>query len=1174
MPDILLTSNHPVLVVSPQKCYDNHTRKYCFPCSRTHCGQKAYLSYTPVWKRAEEIQSGDHVIVPDLLAPQLPNCASPHNKGIIKIPFEQRKDFSRNRVKDKLWRSGKLGFRLGQGLAYILGWYMAEGCANVKSGIVRFSLGKSDGGLRPILEQQCQRVLGITGTWVVKGKSYDYHLYSRPLASWFLDLFGSGAKNIRVPEAIFQSDPRIIKRFIAGWYAGDGKHKRDGHSDGIVTASKEAAFDLQGLLLRLGLYPSISHETWCGHDKFRAGDGYLIVFPLSFSWQQERNAVSFNDQKLVRVDSVEAVKQQCTVYNIETEDNQYLIPFVVHNSEENSWGIPFFGKAGQELDSLLANIGVHREDVFISNILKCQPPHNKIPNPASTYINACSHWLELEIELVNPRIIVAMGATAIRYFLKTSESVEHLHGKPIAIKVGSSVRTVLPTYHPAATFYDSSLMRFLYDDFNVLRGLVQGKPLSDFLITDDYPDPVYRVADTPELLRKVIDEARSAGEFAIDTETTKRNTELWSSQVSSVPGTAWFISAKGQKLIDLIPWNSHPIVHFYLNDVQWLNIPDDDFTDTMCQAYLLGLPQGLKELASRICGVPMKSYSEMVRPGQRKLTIQYLTEALSHEWPAPEPVEEVKWNNKAGKIVTKYRHPWHITRKMQKILADSVDDLDVDPYARWCDIEEVERKAVEAKLGIMPESSLADIKFEDAATYSCRDADSTLRVKLKMDKLVSDLGLDFAQHISLSILPMIREMMDNGMAVDIAHFKRLSSQYGKDMVDAASRATEKIGHPFNPSSSQQVAMVIYEELGFKPTRRTPTGLICTDDMELKKINHSVIPDILAYRRQNKNKGTYADSLQELAVHDPTTNTDRIHTTLMTTRTETGRLASKNPNLQNQPTRTKEGKLIRKGFIASPGRLLLEGDLSQIEVVCQAHLAHCKGLIELFLRGGDPHTETAAKIFGVPLDVAKQDKYRYPAKKGNFGVIYMIGGRGLSNQIQEYIADLRLAGEETEVASWSIDDCEKFIIEYYKLYPEVKDYQMEMAAQARRYGYVKDMFGRIRYIPEVYCPIKEIQEAGFRYASNMPVTSTAQGIIQLAMGQIYREIGQAGFKDFARPLMQIHDSLLDEVKDDDKERLLQYVAWKRGIMTGVVKLLVPVKVEFKVGKNWAEMETIK
>lgn len=843
-------------------------------------------------------------------------------------------------------------------------------------------------------------------------------------------------------------------------------------------------------------------------------------------------------------------------------------------ANEDLWGEPFVGQAGQTLNSLLAQAGVPRELTYVTNCCRCRPPNNAEPKP--DYVAACAKWLDVELSLVDPDIVVAMGRPAMARILGPGcGSVEHLHGKPIRVKVGSRERTVLPAYHPAASLHNTALLRQLYDDFQVLRGLAQGVDLSQYVVQDEYPNPDYRVADTPAKKRQLLDEIREVGECAVDVETADQNTRLWSVQVSAHPGTGWFIpiSLDFKGRFDTTGWGAKIIVHHYLNDINWLNIRDDGFTDSMVQAYLVGQPQGLKELASRLCGINMISYSEVVRPGQQKLSLAYLTEAAKREWPDPPPIEETKWDNKAGKVATRVKKPWHISRKIAKILADTLGSSEVDPYKRWKDIAEEERRVVEKALGPMPESGLADIPFEDAVVYSVRDADATLRVKHKLDQITSKLQLNLVQHVDLSILPMVDSMMANGMAVNLEHFAKLSKEYTERMEGKASDAAVQVGHAFNPNSTLQVAKVVYGELGFKPTRLTPSQGISTDDQELKKVNHPVAKTIIEYRRLSKLKGTYCDNLLRWSRPDET-GMPRIHTTLRTTRVETGRLSSGEPvNLQNIPVRSRDGKNIRAGVVAALLKLLAEGDYSQIEVCTQAHLARCKGLIDLFLRGDDPHTVTASKIFGVPYEEAKKEKYRYPTKRANFGVIYLIGAQGLANQIQEYIADLKMDGEPVEIEPWSVEDCEKFIADWYKLYPEVRDYQLEAVAMARRLGYVKDIIGRIRYIPEVNSPIRSVQEAGARFAANFAVTASAQAIIKMAMGRLWRELPNTEWADKVRFIMQIHDSLIVEV-DEDEAAWRPYLSWMRDVMCSVVKLLVPVKVDFKMGKSWSALEKVK
>jgi len=832
---------------------------------------------------------------------------------------------------------------------------------------------------------------------------------------------------------------------------------------------------------------------------------------------------------------------------------------------EGEWGKPFVGQAGQYLDSLLFQSGIARDSVYITNLIKCLTPNNR--ELQKNEISACAKWLDIELSMVRPEIIVAMGAPAIARFLPGYGSVEHVHGKPIE----QDGRIILPCYHPAAALYDTALMRHCQDDFQVLRGLTKGAPVSDYHVRDEYPHPDYRVVDTPEKVAEMTTNVEGAGEFAVDTEQCRGAS--WSVQISCQPGTAYFtlLPDNYRGRVDLASLKAQAIVHYYLHDIQYVNLANDRFVDTMVMAYLLGLPQGLKELASRLCGINMVNYNEMVRPGQRELSMMYLLQAGKTKWPDPPPIEETKWDNKKGEIVTRVKKPWHISRKIEGLLNSVIANSDIDLYQRWHDIPEAERSVVEEKMGSMPEASLKDVKLEDAIEYACRDADATLRVSHKLRKMISDMGLDFILRMDTDILPMVDSMMATGMAVDLDHLRKLSADYDVRMRAKSFELAGLVGHSFNPNSSHQVAAVVYGELGFKPTRFTPTKEISTDDQELKKTGHPVAKGVIEYRRMSKMKGTYADALVEWARPDEN-GVPRVHTTLKTTRVGTGRLSSSDPNLQNIPTRTEESKAVKSSFIAPSGKRLGEGDLAQIEVCTQAHLADCKGLIDLFLSGKDPHTTTASSIFGVSYEEAKQEKYRYPTKRANFGVIYMIGAEGLSAQIGEYIADLQMAGEKVEVDPWSVEDCNKFITEWYKLYPEVKDYQMEMAAMARRYGYVRDMFGRIRYIPEVTCPIRSIQEAGLRMAANMPVTASAQGIIKLAMGSLWQQLPSTEWANDVRFLMQIHDSLIVEVTDDEAI-LKPYFRWMSKIMTGVVKLLVPIRVDFKIGKRWGEMKKI-
>lgn len=827
--------------------------------------------------------------------------------------------------------------------------------------------------------------------------------------------------------------------------------------------------------------------------------------------------------------------------------------------KEDEKGEPFVGTAGRFLNSLLEVAGLKREEVYITNVLKCRPPRDA--TPTLKQINDCYKWLDLELQVIKPEILVAMGATAFKRFT-LGGTVEHLHGKPLRRDLNGRQTVILPAYHPAAGLHETGNIRHIYDDFRVLKALVEGAAPEAFSVKDGiktYYREVQTASEALDVLRQP--------QYALDLETV--GGRLWSVQVSSRTGEASFIPAKYLNFLYPLstPKESEVTVHNYLHDSQFIGLPNS--LDTMVAAYLLGLPQGLKELASRLCGMEMQSYDELVRPYRREKALRYLEIAATKTWATPPLMEEAKWSNKEGRVVVKARKPQPILRKIKRILADSIDKTETDPFERWHKIDQRERAGVEATLGMLPDADLSDIPPEDSRRYACRDADATWRVRQVLLPMIQGNGLDFVLRcVDLPILEMLREMMRIGMALDIEHLKGLSAYLEGKMAGAAERAAYMVGVPFNPQSSIQVAQVIYGRkedggLGFPVTGKTPGGGISTDDGELKKVKHPLVDLILEYREAGKLKGTYADSLVEQSRPD-SEGVSRIHTTLKATRVATGRLASADPNLQNIPIRTAEGREIRRAFIASPGWVLLDADLGQIEMRTQAHLAKCKGLIQLFLENRDVHTETAAKINGVSLEAARDDKYRYPIKRVGFGIIYIITAKGLN--------DLFI---EEGIEGWDEQRCQQVIRDYYALYPEIREYQQEKVAEARRFGYVKDLFGRIRYIPEVMCPIKAISESGAKMAANMPVTSSAQGIIKLAMSRLWQTreaVGSdANGDSLVRFLMQIHDELLLEVRPWKVEEVAR---WLKEAMETVVSLDVPIVADVKVGVRWNEMEKMK
>ena len=802
---------------------------------------------------------------------------------------------------------------------------------------------------------------------------------------------------------------------------------------------------------------------------------------------------------------------------------------------EDTYGKPFTGDAGKYLNSLLDTIGLKREEVIITNTVKCRPLRNRTPGRDEAEF-CKTRWLDLEITMFQPEIIVAMGKVAIETFLGEA-SVEHVHGIPQYITYQGRAITLLPVYHPAAGFYDSSLMRAIAADFAVLGELVQGNTVDH--IPDDL-EVVYTGWDGPTL-------EEFDRKAAIDTEIV--DDKLWSYQVSFEPGSAQFIDASIARYIP----GKQAIVHNYLFDAQWLNLPEY-CDDTMLMAYLLGLPQGLKELSWRLCGMEMASYTETISGHRKTKAMNWLNQAALLDWPDPPELEVVTWDRKENKLKTQLKKPQHINRKLKRIIADVVSGKElkngpVDPWARWHQIDARERAEVESIMGPMPDASLADIPREQAIYYSARDADATMRVYRVLQELLKERDLLYVYCMDQQTLPIALEMQNNGMAVDKNYLINLGRHYLEQMEAKAEEIFEALhGRRFNPNSDHDLRKVFYEELKNKPTKFTPTGLPSVRGEELSKIKHPAAKMVEEYRHLAHLKDSFCDALPSKVDTD-----GRIHTTINTTRTETGRWSMKNPNLQQIPSRSEQGRAIRKAFIASDTTSLIAIDYSQIEMRVAAHLAQCQSMIGMFQEGRDIHTETASQIFGIPIEEVTSQQ-RYPTKTMGFGVIYGLTPHGLQNQMQ-------LEG----LTDWTETRCEEFITWYYELRPELRAWQEHTKAQAMRDGYVRDMFGRLRYIPELLCPIERYRSAGERQAVNMPVQSSAQGILKLAMGLLHRS-PEVPFMW----LLQVHDELMFETLDRDTAR---FVKWAKGVMESAVKISVPVLAEAKVGKNWGEMKEL-
>ena len=445
------------------------------------------------------------------------------------------------------------------------------------------------------------------------------------------------------------------------------------------------------------------------------------------------------------------------------------------------------------------------------------------------------------------------------------------------------------------------------------------------------------------------------------------------------------------------------------------------------------------------------------------------------------------------------------------------------------------------------QGSMRNLPPEKIKDYACEDSDITFQLKQILEKELFVQGMDkLFYELEMPLVRVLTDMEITGVKLDVEFLK----QYRQIIIDKISQIEQKIyqlaGEEFNISSTKQLGHILFEKLKIvdKP-KLTKTKQYSTSEEELKKHvdKHPIIPLILEYRSLKKLLSAYIDSLPKLI--NP--KTGRIHTSYNQTITATGRLSSNNPNLQNIPIRTEEGRQIRKAFIASDeNHIIIDADYSQIELRIMAHLSQDPNMIKAFQEGKDIHTETAAKIFGVPPEKVTKEM-RYKAKTANFAIIYGSSAFGLAQTL----------GISRKEAKQLIDG-------YFETYPKVKEYIQKVIEQAREKEYVETIMGRRRYLPDINSHNHVVRSNAERNAINTPIQGSAADIIKLAMIKIFDRFNQQKLK--SKMIIQVHDELVFDVLIDEAPQVKEIIKYE---MENAVKLTVPLVVDMGQGKNWYE-----
>ena len=466
--------------------------------------------------------------------------------------------------------------------------------------------------------------------------------------------------------------------------------------------------------------------------------------------------------------------------------------------------------------------------------------------------------------------------------------------------------------------------------------------------------------------------------------------------------------------------------------------------------------------------------------------------------------------------------------------------------------------------------------------------------------LPGEPDLENVRRLDLLPVNMVRKMQRLGIAIDVPYLQDFSAELGREMaglekeiagyipLDALHRFSDQAAEiedaqgvaSLNANSAVQIRALLFDLLKVgrgRDLKTTANGEISTGkkQLELCRDDHPVVHKVLQYRERSKLKSAFADALPKRAKRHPGGDcpvcelrhveaTWRVHTEFTMTRTETGRFASKNPNLQQIPARSELGRRIRQAFLASPGTRLVSTDFSQIELRDLAHSAQARSMIEVYERDGDIHEYTAMRAFDIK-DAAQVDKikHRLPCKTVNFGIVYGMQAQGLQ-------AQLAVMG-----LFWTEEQSSDFIERWFNLYPEVGAYMELQYYRARRYGYVWDVFGRVRRVPETRSCHPYIRSAGLRQAGNMPIQSASAGQTKLVMGELDEDISNIyadGKGIWAWPLLTIHDQLVveveeaaaDDVRDIMQDRFNRVMIDKE---TGENLWRVPVKSDGEILTRW-------
>ena len=586
----------------------------------------------------------------------------------------------------------------------------------------------------------------------------------------------------------------------------------------------------------------------------------------------------------------------------------------------------------------------------------------------------------------------------------------------------------------------------------------------------------------------------------------------------------------------------------------------DDWLQRLDQAELVALDTettALDQMQAKLVGM-----SFCIEPGQAAyLPLGHIYTGVPDQLPFDATLHRLKpWleSTKHHKVGQHLKYDRHVFANHGIQLAGIADDTLLESYVLESDQSHELGNLAERHCGLKTVSyddvtgkgvnriSFAQVDIERAAEYAAEDADVTLQVHHALaPRLAVEPKLErLYRDIELPVAEILFRMERHGILIDSAELARQSDTLGRRLMEIEATAHQLAGQPFNLNSPKQLAEILFTKHGLPVVKKTASGTPSTDEEVLQKLaeDYPLPKCLLEHRTLAKLKGTYTDKLPKMV--NP--HTGRVHTSFSQAVAVTGRLASSDPNLQNIPIRTPEGRRIRAAFVAPAGCRLVSADYSQIELRIMAHLSNDAGLLDAFARGEDVHRATAAEVFGItPLEVTNEQ--RRAAKAINFGLIYGMSAFGLAKQI-----DVDRGSAQT------------YMDRYFARYPGVARYMEETRAAAKERGYVETVFGRRLWLPDIRSSNVGRRQGAERAAINAPMQGTAADLIKLAMIAVQGWLDRESLQ--SRLILQVHDELVLEVPDNE---LAVVKASLSPLMAGVAKLAVPLLAEVGVGPNWDE-----